>query len=223
MIRDKLTNDRGQVGIGTLIVFIALVLVAAIAAGVLINTAGFLQTQAEQTGEDSSDQVANNINIIGEVGIVGEDDIEAARLTVQRSPGSDDVDLTELSIQYVGDNGFGNYIHTSEGEDGDNEYLVEEITAESDDAVMTDDSDRYQIVIPFQDDDGDMENLDAQDVDDDTEHSADGPSDANVEINENLDTGDEAELEITTADRATRNAFIQVPDTIGDDETEVTL
>lgn len=64
-------NERGQVGIGTLIVFIAMVLVAAIAAGVLINTAGFLQSSAEQTGQESSDQVTNQIQVASKVGIVG--------------------------------------------------------------------------------------------------------------------------------------------------------
>jgi flagellin FlaB len=199
-------NDRGQVGIGTLIVFIALVLVAAIAAGVLINTAGFLQTQAEQTGEDSSSQVANNINVIGEVGDVNgnADGIESARLTVQRAPGSDDVDLRELSIQYVGDNGFANYIYAGEG--GDNEYVVQEITSETSDGVMTDDSDRYQIIIPFT-------ATTFNNVDGLTPSSTLG----------DLSTGNEANLEITTADRATRNAFIQVPDTIEDGTSSVTL
>ncbi|ESS02777.1 MAG: archaeal flagellin N-terminal-like domain protein [uncultured archaeon A07HR67] len=107
---ETLTNEeeRGQVGIGTLIVFIAMVLVAAIAAGVLINTAGFLQTQAEATGEESTAQVTNNVDIVSSVGIDTEtspsDDttIEQINLVLKKSPGSDPIDLTQTEIQYVG-------------------------------------------------------------------------------------------------------------------------
>ena len=101
-------EDRGQVGIGTLIVFIAMVLVAAIAAGVLINTAGFLQSQAEATGEESTDLVSERIDVTTKVGIVGsttDGTLNEIRIGVAGAPGADQIDLSETTIQAVGPNG----------------------------------------------------------------------------------------------------------------------
>jgi flagellin FlaB len=99
-------NDRGQVGIGTLIVFIAMVLVAAIAAGVLINTAGFLQSSAEESGEQSASQVTNRLQVVNAVGedITDNgngDEVTTVNLTVKKAPGADNVDLTTTTAQWV--------------------------------------------------------------------------------------------------------------------------
>jgi flagellin FlaB len=101
------TQERGQVGIGTLIVFIALVLVAAIAAGVLINTAGFLQTQAQSTGEESTEQVSTNIVFLSTTGIVDESGsgINMTNTTVQLGPGSSAIDLDDATVSVFTDTG----------------------------------------------------------------------------------------------------------------------
>jgi flagellin FlaB len=104
-------DDRGQVGIGTLIVFIALVLVAAIAAGVLINTAGFLQTQAQSTGQESTEQVSTNLVFLSTTGVVDGDGsgnaqgIKAFNTTVQLGPGSSAIDLNDSTISVFTDAG----------------------------------------------------------------------------------------------------------------------
>ena len=93
------TDDRGQVGIGTLIVFIAMVLVAAIAAGVLINTAGLLQAQAQQTGEETTAEVSNVVHIGEVVGIENTSDnqIEELNATIRLASGSDPINMSEAS------------------------------------------------------------------------------------------------------------------------------
>jgi len=114
-------DDRGQVGIGTLIVFIAMVLVAAIAAGVLINTAGFLQSQAEATGQESTDLVSERIDVSSEVGIVGNassGELESIRVSVAGAAGSSQIDLSETTIQAVGPNGQANLVFTDKAANG---------------------------------------------------------------------------------------------------------
>jgi flagellin FlaA/flagellin FlaB len=90
------------VGIGTLIVFIAMVLVAAIAAGVLINTAGFLQTKSEQTGEEASAQVSNRVQVVSAFGTVSNEEVTTINLTVMRGSGSDDINLSAATIEWIG-------------------------------------------------------------------------------------------------------------------------
>jgi flagellin-like protein len=134
-------EKRGQVGIGTLIVFIAMVLVAAIAAGVLINTAGFLQTQAEATGEESTAQVTNNIDIVSSIG-TGGPPLDTVTLVLKKSAGSDPIDLSQVEIQYVGPS---NVITTNLGNAGG--VTFDEVAGSSGAETLSDQADRTEVVI----------------------------------------------------------------------------
>jgi len=110
MVSSLKKDERGQVGIGTLIVFIAMVLVAAIAAAVLINTAGLLQQRAQATGKEATEQTSTGLNVVSASGKVyddtsgsGEDHVYDVNLTVKLRPGSLNIDLNETVIQYIDD------------------------------------------------------------------------------------------------------------------------
>jgi len=198
-------NDRGQVGIGTLIVFIAMVLVAAIAAGVLINTAGLLQSQAEATGEETSEQISDRVQVNTVTGTANDSDsnpaIDQIRLTTLRSPGSGDIDLTNVIIE-----SFSN---------GESDTLTFDGDADSiDDEVDTDElgSGNFTIVdIQGTDGDGSLE--------DNSDRAELVFNLSDINNNAALDTGDTIEMQVTTASGAT--AFIEkrAPSSIESEET----
>jgi len=86
-------------GIGAMIVFIAMVLVAGIAASVLVQTANKLEIQASTTGEETINQVSTGLGVTGITGHKNGNVIDYAYITVQPRAGSGDVDLAKTYIE----------------------------------------------------------------------------------------------------------------------------
>ncbi|HLP79292.1 MAG TPA: archaellin/type IV pilin N-terminal domain-containing protein [Acidobacteriota bacterium] len=96
-------NKRAEAGIGTLILFIAFVIVAAIAAAVLIQTSSALQSKALATGSKAQAEVSNGITIIS---IMGENaslvaSIDVFTIKVKPMAGSDALKLNGTYIDFT--------------------------------------------------------------------------------------------------------------------------
>ncbi|CAM2926099.1 archaellin/type IV pilin N-terminal domain-containing protein [Halobacterium salinarum] len=179
-------DERGQVGIGTLIVFIAMVLVAAIAAGVLINTAGYLQSKGSATGEEASAQVSNRINIVSAYGNVNSEKVDYVNLTVRQAAGADNINLTKSTIQWIGPDKATTltYSSNSPGSLGEN-FTTESIKGSSAD-VLVNQSDRIKVIM-----------------------YASG-------VSSNLGAGDEVQLTVTTQYGSKTTYWAQVPESLKD-------
>ncbi len=84
MKRNNEKNEIGSIGIGAMIVFIALILVAAVASAVIIQTGEKLQQNAQQTGQDTERELGGKITINS----VLISDAATVRLTFESAPGS---------------------------------------------------------------------------------------------------------------------------------------
>ena len=91
--------DTAAIGIGAMIVFIAMVLVAGIAASVLIQTSTRLETQALRTGQETIAEVASGIKVEAVEGHNLSGLINKMAIEITSKAGSPDIDLQETVIE----------------------------------------------------------------------------------------------------------------------------
>jgi flagellin FlaB len=85
-------DELAAIGIGAMIVFIALILVAAVAAAVIIQTAEKLQQNAQASGDDTQEQMSTKvtlINIVIEASSAGPPANHDLFVTFELAPGSE--------------------------------------------------------------------------------------------------------------------------------------
>ena len=98
-------DTKAIVGIGTLIVFIAMILVAAVAASIIIQTSETLQQRAQSVGTQTIREVSAGIVIDGITGYTNADKtvVEYIAFTVRPRAGSKDIDLSLCTLEVLYD------------------------------------------------------------------------------------------------------------------------
>ena len=92
-------KDFASIGIGAMIVFIAMVLVAGIAASVLVQTSTKLEMQALKTGQETIAEVSSGITVQTVEGYNASGLITKMAIEICPKAGSPDIDLEQAIIE----------------------------------------------------------------------------------------------------------------------------
>lgn len=93
-----LFESNGSIGIGSLIIFIAMILVAGIAASIIIQTMNSLQQQAMLTGEEVVKDVSSGFKVTHVTGYSNGSKITNLAIFIALSSGSDQTNLTYMNL-----------------------------------------------------------------------------------------------------------------------------
>ncbi|CAM2951302.1 archaellin/type IV pilin N-terminal domain-containing protein [Halobacterium salinarum] len=194
---------RGQVGIGTLVVFMAMILVAAMAASTLVDIGGMLQSRGDATGEEAVGQVTNGVSVTGAFGTItnATDDpftdgtVSDIEIVVGQSAGSGNVNVSDVTVDWVGPRQ-ATTLSWTDGTANSSRFTTRKTTGSSA-TVLADAEDRIEIVI----------NATAVEENQD---SFSGTSNDN----HGLYAGERAELVITTQYGASTTYWVSVPESV---------
>ena len=88
------TDSNADVGIGALIIFIAMIMVAGVTASVMIQTMTSLQQQAIKTSEETLKDISSGLKVTHVSGYISNSTITQLAFFVSTTAASDDIDLT---------------------------------------------------------------------------------------------------------------------------------
>jgi len=91
-------DENAAIGIGSLIMFIAMIIVAGIAASVMIQTMNSLEEQAMTTGQETIRDVSTGLRVNQVTGYNSGSSIAQLAIFVRTTAGSGDVDLSQAYL-----------------------------------------------------------------------------------------------------------------------------
>lgn len=97
--KNKDNNQIAAIGIGAMIVFISMVLVAGIAASILVQTSTDLEMQALKSGQETIAQASTGLTVKGVEGFNDSGIIKKLAIEVSPKAGSPDIDLNNTIIE----------------------------------------------------------------------------------------------------------------------------
>jgi len=198
-----------------------MVLVAAIAAGVLINTAGLLQSQAEATGEESAEQVSDRVQVSTVTGVAGDEDdgdindaltegeVDRIKLSVFRSPGAGDIALTDAIVEVFANGESGTLTFDEDSTEEDDFTFEDNYETEQDDTTNGEIIQGFAV-------------LNVQGADDGTLSDSSDRAQIVFDLSdaaESLEEGDTVSITVTTAAGGTAFVEKRAPSTIDNGET----
>ena len=100
---------RAQAGVGTLILLVALLLLAAIAAGVFLNVSQVFQGQSEETGEAVREQLTGEVSVVATTGNVttvdGTTGVDRVRFIITVGGSGQRLAIDETLVVWAGPDG----------------------------------------------------------------------------------------------------------------------
>ena len=147
IITDAEGREEGSIGIGAMIVFIALILVAAVASTIIIKTAEELQQRAEKTADDTRGDISGKVNVVDAfVNSSSNNNVTGILTIMQLAAGADEVTSDKISyfITCGTDDGVGIDTGTIDSQNGSMIADDDALNASSLDA-----GDTFDVVIPL--------------------------------------------------------------------------